>query len=68
MDNRANLLAALRRVRHYPNYQSFMAIHERERIKRDLQKRLLRLRRGQKTRQGGGLAFLRSAVLAQVLY
>ncbi len=68
MDNRANLLAALRRVRHYPSYHSFMATQERERIKRDLQKRLLRLRRGHQTTQGGGFAFFRNAFLAQFLY
>ncbi len=45
MDSSANLLAALRRVRHFPSYASFMAGHERQRIKRELQKRLLRLRR-----------------------
>ncbi|MFA7494890.1 MAG: hypothetical protein WCY67_01085 [Acidithiobacillus sp.] len=45
MDSSANLLAALRRVRHFPSYSSFMAGHERQRIKRELQKRLLRLRR-----------------------
>ncbi|WP_308388955.1 hypothetical protein [Acidithiobacillus sp. AMEEHan] len=67
MDNRATLLAALRRVRHYPAYHSFMATQERERIKRDLQKRLLRLRRGHRS-QGGGFAFLRNAVLSQILY
>ena len=65
MDNRASLLAALRRVRNYPSYHSFMATQERERIKRDLQKRLVRLRRGQ---QGGGFAFLRNAVLNKILY
>ena len=45
MDSTANLLAALRRVRSFPSYASFMAGHERQRIKRELQKRLLRLRR-----------------------
>jgi predicted RecB family nuclease len=45
MDSTANLLAALRRVRSFPSYTSFMAGHERQRIKRELQKRLLRLRR-----------------------
>ncbi len=45
MDSTANLLAALRRVRSFPTYTSFMAGHERQRIKRELQKRLLRLRR-----------------------
>jgi hypothetical protein len=45
MDSTANLLAALRRVRSFPSYASFMAGHERQRIKRELQRRLLRLRR-----------------------
>ncbi|MEY2341158.1 hypothetical protein AB4090_03490 [Acidithiobacillus sp. IBUN Pt1247-S3] len=67
MDNRANLLAALRRVRNYPSYHSFMATQERERIKRDLQKRLLRLRNAGR-RGGGGFALFRKAVFHQLLY
>ncbi|MGC8466815.1 MAG: hypothetical protein ACP5D5_05205 [Acidithiobacillus sp.] len=45
MDTTSKLLAALRRVRNFPSYHSFMAEHERHRIKRDLQLRLLQLRR-----------------------
>ncbi len=45
MDNTQTLLAALRRVRSFPAYSSFMAQNERLRIKRELQKRLLRVRR-----------------------
>jgi hypothetical protein len=51
MDNSTNLLAALRRVRSFPSYSSFMAGHERQRIKRELQKRLLRLRRQRQVQQ-----------------
>ncbi|MBU2738124.1 hypothetical protein [Acidithiobacillus concretivorus] len=51
MDNSTNLLAALRRVRSFPSYASFMAGHERQRIKRELQKRLLRLRRQRQVQQ-----------------
>ncbi len=50
MDNRTKLLAALRRVRHFPSYHSFMAEHERQRIKRELQKRLAHLRHQQQAR------------------
>ncbi len=44
MDNTRNLLAALRRVRSFPAHSSSMAKNERFRIKRELQKRLLRIR------------------------
>ncbi len=50
MENRTKLLAALRRVRHFPSYHSFMAEHERQRIKRELQKRLAHLRHQQQAR------------------
>ena len=45
MDTTNKLLAASRRVRNSPSYHSFMPEHERQRIKRDLQLRLLQLRR-----------------------
>ncbi|WP_414041674.1 hypothetical protein ACJU26_06380 [Acidithiobacillus sp. M4-SHS-6] len=53
MESSSNLLAALRRVRSFPSYSSFMAGHERQRIKRELQKRLLRLRRQRQGRRAG---------------
>ncbi|MBN2678657.1 hypothetical protein HHS34_009625 [Acidithiobacillus montserratensis] len=53
MESSTNLLAALRRVRSFPSYSSFMAGHERQRIKRELQKRLLRLRRQRQGQRNG---------------
>ncbi|MCE5393696.1 MAG: hypothetical protein JJ693_03735 [Acidithiobacillus sp.] len=64
MENRAKLLAALRRVRHNPSYHSFMATQERERIKRQLQRRLLDIRYRHST--ATGLAFFRRVLLRQM--